>query len=405
MNYTESSSLISQSEMLDLLFLRGLDSGGSFAVWRKPRSGKLEFLLDESKTPERVALNFEELPTGFVVHPFADQEDMRALFIKSSQYFSLQLDDQEEAQEFPDWVGAQSSQSRESIKSRIKQLLKSQSETAISTVTDSDDKDHFVRLVKQGIAAIEAGTLEKVVPARTKLVSVAEDFDLGQAFQDMLNAYPYSFVNFIHIPQIGTWIGATPELLIETKGDHFYTMALAGTQAAKGENPLKSAAWTQKEIEEQALVCRYIVDCFKKIRLREYEEHGPKTVMAGNLLHLRSDFRVDMRATGFPHLGSVMLDLLHPTSAVCGMPRKEAHEFLQENEGFDRSFFAGFIGPVNIQDETSIYVNLRTASINGDKAILYAGAGVTEESDPDKEWEETELKCQIIGKFIQKPAP
>lgn len=56
-------------------------------------------------------------------------------------------------------------------------------------------------------------------------------------------------------------------------------MALAGTQPASGENPLKSAAWTQKEIEEQALVCRYIVDCFKKIRLREYEEHGPKTIM------------------------------------------------------------------------------------------------------------------------------
>ena len=160
---------------------------------------------------------------------------------------------------------------------------------------------------------------------------------------------------------------------------------------------------TQKEIEEQALVCRYIVDCFKKIRLREYEEHGPKTVMAGSLLHLRTDFRVDMKATGFPQLGSVMLDLLHPTSAVCGMPRKEAHEFLQANEDFDRSFFAGFIGPVNIQEETSIYVNLRTASLKGEHAILYAGAGVTEDSDPEKEWEETELKCQIIGKFIQKP--
>jgi isochorismate synthase len=111
-----------------------------------------------------------------------------------------------------------------------------------------------------------------------------------------------------------------------------------------------------------------------------------------------------MKATGFPQLGSVMLDLLHPTSAVCGMPRKEAHEFLQENEGFDRSFFAGFLGPVNIEGETSIFVNLRTASFNGGRAILYAGAGVTEDSDPEKEWEETELKCQIIGKFIQRPS-
>ncbi|WP_332912324.1 chorismate-binding protein [Algoriphagus boritolerans] len=77
---------------------------------------------------------------------------------------------------------------------------------------------------------------------------------------------------------------------------------------------------------------------------------------------------------------------------------------MQAHEGFDRSFFAGFLGPVNIEAETTIFVNLRTASFVGNKAILYAGAGVTEDSDPDKEWEETELKCQIIGKFIQNPS-
>lgn len=49
-------------------------------------------------------------------------------------------------------------------------------------------------------------------------------------------------------------------------------------------------------------------------------------------------------------------------------------------------------------------MNLRTASLHDNEATLYAGAGVTEDSDPDKEWEETELKCQIIGKFIQNPS-
>jgi isochorismate synthase len=180
-------------------------------------------------------------------------------------------------------------------------------------------------------------------------------------------------------------------------------MSLAGTQPAQGDNPLKSAAWTQKEIEEQALVSRYIVDCFKTIRLREYEEHGPKTVLAGNLLHLRSDFRVNTQTTGFSNLGTVMLGLLHPTSAVCGMPRKEALSFLKTEEGWNRSFYAGFIGPVGIEQETSIYVNLRTASLHQTHALLYAGAGVTEDSVPEKEWEETELKCEIIGKFIQNP--
>ncbi|MFN3998447.1 chorismate-binding protein [Algoriphagus sp.] len=404
MNVTESLTRTTQSEILDHLFLKGFSSEGSFAIWRKPKSDKLEFLLDESKYPQKVDLTFEELPAGFIVHPFADQDDKKAFFIKSNKYFSFELDQELGKEELPLWIISQVEFPKESIKPSIKRLLKEKSEASSFENAKSDEKSHFTNLVQQGIQAIETGILEKVVPARTKLISVSEDFDLGKTFMEMLKAYPNSFVNFFHIPSIGTWIGASPETLIRTKDDQFYTMALAGTQPASGENPLKSAAWTQKEIEEQALVCRYIVDCFKKIRLREYEEHGPKTVLAGNLLHLRSDFKVDMKATSFPQLGSVMLNLLHPTSAVCGMPRKEAHEFLQENEHFDRSFFAGFLGPVNIEGETSIFVNLRTASFKGEKAILYAGAGVTEDSDPDKEWEETELKCQIIGKFIQTPS-
>lgn len=404
MNATENLIITTHAEVLNLLFLKGLTSGGSFAVWRKPRTKKLEFLLDEQNNPERVNLNFEELPAGFLVHPFADQEDKKAFFIRSSHYFSFELDQDIDHEDLPKWLNHSLDPEAGSIRSEISQLIRIKSQSSLRENLKGNEKEHFIRLVEHGIKAIESGILEKVVPARTKLIQLSEDFDLGKTFSNLLNSYPNSFINFFHIPQVGTWIGASPEVLIETKGDHFHTMALAGTQPAIGENPLKSAGWTQKEIEEQALVCRYIVDCFKKIRLREYEEHGPKTIMAGNLLHLRTDFRVNMKATGFPQLGSVMLELLHPTSAVCGMPRKEAHEFLQEYEGFDRSFYAGFLGPVNIQDETSIYVNLRTASILGDKAILYAGAGVTEESDPEKEWEETELKCQIIGKFIQKPS-
>jgi isochorismate synthase len=404
MNVTESITRTTLSEILDLLFLKGFDSGGSFAIWRKPKSNRLEFLLDNDQIPTKVDLAFEELPAGFIVHPFADQEDKKAFFIKSNEYFSLILDQEIGKEDLPEWIKTTLPEFDETISSALKKILEERSSCSISENEIADEKSQFTKLVAQGISAIADGKLEKVVPARTKLIDVSGDFNLAKAFQKMLIAYPNSFVNFFHIPKVGTWIGASPETLIKTKDEHFFTMALAGTQPASGENPLKSAAWTQKEIEEQALVCRYIVDCFKKIRLREYEEHGPKTIMAGYLLHLRTDFKVDMKATNFPQLGSVMLDLLHPTSAVCGMPRKEAHEFLQENESFDRSFFAGFLGPVNIDGETSIFVNLRTASFKGTKAILYAGAGVTEDSDPDKEWEETELKCQIIGKFIQTPS-
>lgn len=403
MNLTETITSIAQEEAVNLLLLNGLKSGGSFALWRKPRTKTLEFILDENQEAHRIGLSLEEMPAGFVVHPFADQEDKKAFFIQANQYFKFNLEEPLTEEELPDWLELHINSSENNSK-EIERLIREESYKPNISSIQGSEKELFVQLVNQGIEAIESGKMEKIVPARTKILNLPEGFDLGKTILKLIHSYPNSFVNFFHIPQVGTWLGATPEVLIETKGNFFYTMALAGTQVAKGYNPLKSAAWTQKEIEEQALVRRYIVDCFKKIRLREYEEHGPKTVMAGHLLHLRSDFKVNMKSTGFPQLGSVMLDLLHPTSAVCGMPRLEAHEFLQENESFDRSFFAGFLGPVNIESETSIYVNLRTANFQENQVVLFAGAGVTEDSDPEKEWEETEMKCEIIGKFIKHPS-
>ena len=402
MNVTEVGKAISLEEVLDVFLAEGLASGGSFAIWRKPNSNQLAFIQDFNQVPRRVSLQLEELPAGFVVHPFADQEDKKAFFIQGDLYEKLYLDKPLNHEDLPQWMQTSiESLSIPELKKRIASLLAKL--PLQSYAGQSPEKEHFLRLVAKGIEAIEAGSLEKIVAARTKLIPIPAEFDLGKTLGKLLSRYPHSFVNFFHLPGIGTWIGASPEVLIETKGDYFHTMSLAGTQPAQGDNPLKSAAWTQKEIEEQALVSRYIVDCFKTIRLREYEEHGPKTVLAGNLLHLRSDFRVNMLTTGFSNLGSVMLGLLHPTSAVCGMPRKEALTFLRKEEGWDRNFYAGFLGPVGIEDETSIYVNLRTASLHQTHALLYAGAGVTEDSVPEKEWEETELKCEIIGKFIQNP--
>lgn len=402
MNVTEVGKAISLEEVLDVFLAEGLASGGSFAIWRKPNSSQLAFIQDFNQSPRRVSLQLEELPAGFVVHPFADQEDKKAFFIQGDRYEKLSLDSPLTQEDLPQWMRAsRGSLPTPELKKRITALLDKL--PLQSNVGTSPEKEHFLHLVAKGIQAIEAGNLEKIVAARTKMIPLPSEFDLGKTLAKLLSSYPHSFVNFFHLPGIGTWIGASPEVLIETKGDYFYTMSLAGTQPAQGDNPLKSATWTQKEIEEQALVSRYIVDCFKTIRLREYEEHGPKTVLAGNLLHLRSDFRVNTQTTGFSNLGSVMLGLLHPTSAVCGMPRKEALTFLKKEEGWDRNFYAGFLGPVGIEQETSIYVNLRTASLYQTHALLYAGAGVTEDSVPEKEWEETELKCQIIGKFIQNP--
>jgi len=135
--------------------------------------------------------------------------------------------------------------------------------------------------------------------------------------------------------------------------------------------------------------------------LREFEEVGPRTVDAGNMAHLCSTFTVDTIATDHAQLGSVMLKLLHPTSAVCGMPKLPAQELLNELETHNRKLFAGYLGPVNMKNGSHIYVNLRCMEVLKGEAILYAGAGVTAYSVPEEEWLETELKCNTLLNIIE----
>lgn len=388
---------------LSNLLANNFEEGNQVAIWRQPKSQFIHVLIDNTGETKRVTPILEELTSGFIVHPFEDQKDGKAFFLEANTYFKIDLnlpfqDDRNNLNEI------QVVRSVEDCARRINKSLITEGIEGLRETHFESTKQDFIKLVEKGIEEIKAGGLHKIVPAKLKKIELNEQFVLVKSIKSLIAAYPNAFVNFFHIPKVGSWLGATPEVLIQTKGDQFSTMSLAGTQKVLGGNPLKNIAWTQKEIEEQALVSRYIVDCFKKIRLREYDEIGPKTILAGNLLHLRSDFKVNMKNTNFPQLGTVMLGLLHPTSAVCGMPRKEAFDFLREHEKFDRSLFAGYIGPVNIEDETAIYVNLRTARLMEGFAILYAGAGVTEDSIPEKEWEETEMKCDIIGQHLNLTA-
>ena len=104
----------------------------------------------------------------------------------------------------------------------------------------------------------------------------------------------------------------------------------------------------------------------------------------------------------FPQLPGLMLGLLHPTSAVCGTPKQEAIDFILATEKHERSMYSGYLGPVNLDNATHLFVNLRTVEIKGNRAIFYAGCGITEDSDPEKEWQETQMKCQTLQRILMK---
>lgn len=256
----------------------------------------------------------------------------------------------------------------------------------------------YIQYVQQAIDGIKSETIRKVVPARIKVET--KIINPLQSFKKACDNYPNAFISLTSTDKTGTWIGATPEILLTiNKNKILKTAALAGTQESNGKST-SEAVWTQKEIEEQALVSRYIINCFKELRLREFEENGPKTIKAGNLLHLKTEYKINSKELDYDNLSSTLLDLLHPTSAVCGMPKQASIDLIKRRENFDRELYSGFIGPVNYLKESSLFVNLRCAQIKKKSVILYAGAGVTEDSNPEKEWMETEKKCAIIGNIL-----
>lgn len=374
---------IKEAEVIKSLVGQTLAEGGAFSLWRMPRSEEKVLFICNSGTTELDEVNLEESESGFVFAPF--QPDQKKIFLKADLVYKFKAGK---------LVAAPDSYQNKSIKSEGVDLP----EKKIKYYTSKQHHQktsNYKQLVQRGIQQIEAGALEKIVPSRFKETPLTESFDLTQAFDTLCTKHPNAMVSLISAPATGTWLGATPELLVSIDSNSkFKTHALAGTLPYSPDMDLKSVAWTQKEIEEQALVCRYIINCFKKIRLREYLEQGPKTVVAGNVMHLKTDYEVDTKEVDFPQLGSVMLKLLHPTSAVCGMPLEASIQFLKEHEGYDREFYSGYLGPVNYQNESSIFVNLRCMQLLEDKARLYAGAGVTIDSIPEKELEETEIKMK-----------
>lgn len=386
----------SERELLSFLLSHAHNGQTPLALWRTPGSSLKHLIIsDQYRQLDGPAL-LEDMEPGFLMAPF--NKSRNRLFLPADLFFTFENGSLRTA------AGTEEESSARWLQGKLEN---GPGETTgafrpgSAGIHVSQDKEAFVDMIHQGILEIERGTFEKIVPSRTKTIDLPADFDVIDSFQKLCKNYPQALISFVSIPGVGSWLGASPEVLVCVQDRTiFKTVALAGTLPYQAGTDIKSVAWTQKEIEEQALVERYVISCFKKIRLREYEEHGPKTAIAGNLMHLKSEFTVDIKATNFPQLGSVMLDLLHPTSAVCGMPLEPSLKFLGEHERYDRGFYAGYLGPVNIHNNIELYVNLRCMQLAGDRGILYAGAGVTIDSVPEKEWSETEMKFNTLLNVI-----
>ncbi len=405
MTPTSETHISIQTPQLESFWQTAFAEGLPVAVWRLPRATEKQLLIDLSGRISTTPIDLEELPLGFAMSPFEGE----SLFLKGDLYCVFDAQHQLLNEEGINEAGTdfiKKVQRREEqqpiAQATTNQPNNTTNQVAIPATSSIYNEMIYAEMVAEAIEAIQAEQMQKVVLSRTKTITLPDNFIAIDAFQKLCVAYPNAFVSLVYLPhEKALWLGATPETLISMdKNGIFKTMSLAGTQSAIGPSGEyyrpSDIRWSSKEIEEQAFVSRYIIECFKKIRLREYIEIGPKTVQAGNLMHLRTDYTVDTNEVNFPQLGTVMLQLLHPTSAVCGTPKNAALQFINQHELHAREFYSGFLGPVNVQQESHLFVNLRTMKIQGNQATIYAGGGITEDSVPIKEWQETEMKSQTL---------
>ena len=253
-------------------------------------------------------------------------------------------------------------------------------------------KEKHLQLISKAVAVIAENKAQKIVVSRKEVIRFS-DFKMLNSFKKMLENYKNAFVYVWFHPAIGLWMGATPERLLHIKNNNFTTMALAGTQQFEGTTDV---VWKEKEQKEQQFVTDYILDTIKdEVAISEVK--GPITVKAGSLLHLRTDIIGQLKA---PNLLESLIKSLHPTPAVCGLPKETAKEFILANENYTRTYYSGYLGELNMNNSTQLFVNLRCMEIKDAKISLYVGGGITNGSIAEKEFEETVAKSNIMKKVL-----
>jgi isochorismate synthase len=259
--------------------------------------------------------------------------------------------------------------------------------------------------VSAAIAALRQRRAAKVVLARAADV-VESGLDVGATLHALCASHPHAFCFAVRPSAPGSFVGATPELLVRRTGGELVSEALAGTVARGQPEDLTetAAAWllaSGKDRHEHALVLQHVLETLRGLGAEVVHDATPEVVDAGRVLHLRS------RATATRSADRSLLEVvaaLHPTPAVGGVP-VEAAAALRRDEPLVRGWYAAPIGWLDANGDGVFAVALRSALIGPAGARLFAGAGIVEESDPEAEWQETELKLQAVRDALRVATP
>lgn len=250
-------------------------------------------------------------------------------------------------------------------------------------------RSQYIKLIDDTIECIKKGVMQKVVISNTEFINnhkiSAEHW--SEIFCQLCKRYPNAYVFVFNSAQTGYWIGASPEKLLSYKDGTISTMALAATR------PVGTIAeWGSKEREEQAMVRNYIESCFKAEQI-ECKISELYTRNAGNIEHLCNNFT----ASNVPQQKiKTLLERLHPTPALAGLPKQIAVDYINFAEPHTRNYYGGYMGLISQNEDFDFYVNLRSVEYNSLSLCLYAGGGITKDSNPAEEYVEIQNKFNTL---------
>lgn len=389
---------------------------GAFAIYRLPYQTQCTLVVQGDGDPE-VLLSIGELSgrSGYVVAPFAMSEESPLLLMRADETARLPL-----------FLGDED-QTSLLTPERLTEVCPAFTNSLLSLGGELEGRG--MNLPPMGgfeggsqsrlryhidfanfHSHLQTGEFQKIVLARCCHEPLPAGVSALQLFQKACERYPRMFVTLFSSRQSGTWLMATPEILLDGSGQQWRTIALAGTMEVQQGEP----NWSTKNIHEQRYVATYITECLEQFLLgdaspltsplsphtpmtHDIREEGPYTMQAANVLHLRSDFSFTL-----PEDAAIgrLLRRLHPTPAVCGLPKQQTFDFILRNESVPRRYYSGFTGPLALSGETHLYVSLRCMQIAADGCYLYAGGGLLRDSDEEQEWQETESKLQAMKALL-----
>ncbi len=360
---------ISQKEVL----AKCIQNKISFSIFRYPgEDNNLLMISEDVSSFDKNQLSDFIDKDGYIIAPFSF-ENNKGVFLKNTIV----------VEDFTD-------------KSRVEYIINSTGNEELEKEKNLyADYGIYLAQFEQLFSSIEKGDIQKAILSRVKHIDSFSSQMAVDLYYQLSTFYNNAYSFMYYTPYTGLWVGATPELLLQVKNDLVQTVSLAGTRKYAGNEE----AWNKKELDEQQYVSDYMDGLLNQYNVVNYKVDGPKSVKAGKLSHLKTIYNFPQEGIN-AKVGDFVMDL-HPTPAVCGLPKQASMNAIHAIEDHKRSYYSGFIGKTSAES-LRLYVNIRSLKFVDEGVDLYIGGGITLGSDPEQEWKETELKAGTLLDVINE---